>query len=224
MPLAEEVNSMIRSVYVEKKLLTERQIQALRHLRNAIVHEGYTPSVRDLAKALGYKSPRTAFLLINSLIEEGWLERKANNDLLIKKDVPDAKDHARTINVPLVGSVACGAPLLAEENVEAHIPVSTSVATPGGKYFLLRAVGDSMNRAGINDRDLLLVKQQQNAQNGDNVVALINDEATVKEFRREKEFAVLNPKSTNKHHKPIILHEDFIIQGVVISVLPSKLI
>lgn len=209
---------------MDKDLLNERQIQALRHLRNAIVHEGYSPSVRELAQVLGYKSPRTAFLLINSLIEQGWLERKANNDLQVKKDIPGAKDHARTVNVPLVGSVACGAPFLAEENVEAQIPVSTSVARPGAKYFLLRAVGDSMNRAGIQDRDLVLVRQQQDAKNGDRVVALINDEATVKEFYREKEVAVLKPKSTNKSHKPIILHEDFIIQGVVISVLPSKLI
>lgn len=219
--IASPVNSMIHSVSMGKETLNERQVQALRHLRNAIVHEGYSPSVRDLAAALGYKSPRTAFLVLQSLIEGGWIDRKADGGLLIKKEVPDRKDHARTVQVPLVGSVACGGPLFAEEQIEAYIPVSTSLAKPGGKYFFLRATGDSMNKAGIDDGDLVLVRQQANAENGQKVVALIDDKATVKEFHHHGDTVALMPKSTNKKHQPIILTEDFLIQGVVVATIPQ---
>ncbi len=208
---------------MSKEQLTEKEMQALRHLRNAIVHEGHSPSIRELAQALGYKSPRTAFLLLNALIERGWLKRRADGELQFKKELPGASDHARTVQIPLVGSVACGVPLLAEENTEAYIPVSTSLAKPGHKYFFLRAVGDSMNAAGIQDGDLMLVRQQPQAENGQKVVALINDEATVKEFHRQGDAVVLKPRSRNAKHKPIVVTDDFIIQGVVTSVLPAKL-
>jgi repressor LexA len=205
-----------------KQQITEKQLEALRFLRNAIVHDGYSPSIRDLAHALGYKSPRTAFLVLNDLIEHGWIKRNLDGNLQVKKDLPATRDNARTVEVPLVGNVACGAPFLAEENIEAHIPVSTDLAKPGGKYFLLRATGDSMNKAGIEDGDLMLVRQQPVAENGDRVVALINDEATVKELHREKGVVVLKPKSKNKTHRAIVLTDNFIIQGVVTSVLPAS--
>jgi repressor LexA len=208
---------------MSKEQLTEKEMQALRHLRNAIVHEGHSPSIRELAQALGYKSPRTAFLVLNALIGRGWLKRRADGELQFKKELPGATDHARTVQIPLVGSVACGVPLLAEENTEAYIPVSTSLAKPGHKYFFLRAVGDSMNAAGIQDGDLMLVRQQSQAENGQKVVALINDEATVKEFHRQGDAVVLKPRSRNAKHKPIVVTDDFIIQGVVTSVLPAKL-
>lgn len=195
----------------------------MRHLRNAIVHDGYSPSVRDLSRVLGYRSPRTAFLLLASLIEKGWLKRRSDGELQLQKDLPESKDHARTVEVPLVGTVACGSPIFAEENIEAYIPVSTKLAKPGGRYFLLRASGDSMDKAGIDDRDLLLVRQQNHAENGEKVVALIDDEATVKVLQREKDVVVLRPRSSNKRHRPIVLSENFIIQGVVTSVLPSNL-
>ena len=202
---------------------TEKELQALRFLRNAIVHEGYSPSVRDLARALGYKSPRTAFLILQTLAAQGWLKRKADGTLQLRKELAQSEDHARTVEVPLVGSAACGVPILAEENIEAHIPVSTSLARPGHKYFLLRAAGDSMDDAGINDGDLVLVRQQAYAENGDKIVALIDDAATVKEFHREKDVVLLKPRSKNKGHKPIILRENFLIQGVVASVIPANL-
>jgi repressor LexA len=202
--------------------LTERELEAMRHLRNAIVHDGYSPSVRDLARVLGYKSPRTAFLVLAALIEKGWLKRRPDGSLQMRKDLAEADDHARTVEVPLVGSVACGTPVLAEENIEAYIPVSRSLAKPGSKYFLLRAKGDSMNEAGIDDGDLLLVRQQNHAENGEKVVALIDDEGTVKELQRGKDVVVLKPRSRNKKHRPIVVSENFIIQGVVMSVLPSN--
>jgi len=209
---------------MSQKALTEKEIEALRHLRNSLLHEGESPSVRELAEKLGYRSPRSAFLILNNLVEKGWLAKRKNGSLQLLQDLPENRSHARTVEVPLVGAVPCGSPVLAEENIEAYIPVSESLARPGSNYFLLRAKGDSMNQAGISDGDFLLVRQQPDAKNGDRVVALINDEATVKEFNRGEEAVVLKPKSRNKIHKPIILTEDFIIQGVVVSVLPSKLV
>ncbi|MBL7132448.1 MAG: helix-turn-helix domain-containing protein [Candidatus Omnitrophica bacterium] len=124
-----------------------------------------------------------------------------------------------TIDVPLVGVVSCGTPLLAEENIEAKIPVSTKLAKPPHKYFLLRASGDSMDEAGINNGDLVLVRQQMVAGSGDNVVALIDDEATIKELQISNKAIILKPRSTNKEHQPITLTKDLKIQGVVITTI-----
>lgn len=201
--------------------INEVESKALRYIRNSIIHEGRSPSVRDLASFLEYKSPRSAHLIIESLIDLGLLRRSENGKLQVGRDMP-IEENARTVDIPLVGNVACGTPLLAEENIEAYIPISTGLAKSGGKYFLLRAVGDSMNEAGIGDGDFVLVRQQQTAENGDRVVALIDDEATVKELRRETEVMLLKPRSSNKKHRPIVVTENFIIQGVVTSVLPSN--
>ena len=206
---------------MDKDRPSEKELQAIRFVRNAIVHEGYSPSVRDVARALAYKSPRTAFLIIESLTKRGWLKRRPDGDLQLRKDLAEQEDHARTVDVPLVGTVPCGAPLLAEENIEAYLPVSKSLARPGGRYFLLRATGDSMDQVGIEDGNLLLVRQQQQAENGDRVVALIDDDATVKEFQREKDVILLKPRSTNKAHKPFVLSENFLIQGVVVATIPK---
>jgi repressor LexA len=103
------------------------------------------------------------------------------------------------------------------------VPVSQRIARPGAVYFLLHAVGDSMDEAGINDGDLVLVRQQPVADEGQKIVALIDDEATIKEFRRKKEKVVLAPRSSNPRHRPIILDQEFIIQGVVIDTLPNPL-
>jgi repressor LexA len=117
--------------------------------------------------------------------------------------------------------VTCGLPMLAEQNIEAWIPVSISLVRPGGKYFLLRAQGDSMNQAGIEDGDLILVKQQPIADNGQKVVALIDDEATVKEFQKRGDVVTLLPRSNNPKHKPIILEYEFQVQGIVIAAIPK---
>lgn len=133
---------------------------------------------------------------------------------------PDEGLPEQTVKVPLLGSVACGTPIFAQENIEAYIPVSTHFIKPSNKYFILKASGDSMNEAGINDGDLVLVKQQQIANDKDLVVALIDDEATIKEFHKKQNMIILKPKSTEKKHQPIILTEDFRIQGIVEAVIP----
>lgn len=194
--------------------------EALRHIRNFVMRSGKVPSTRELMSAMEYRSPRSAMLLMEELADSGFLEKKADGSFRLVKDLQDSSV-ARTVSVPLVGTVTCGAPLLAEENTEAMIPVSISLARPGYKYFLLRAKGDSMNKAGINEGDLVLVKQQHSAENGQRVVALIDDEATVKEFHHSGEFVTLLPRSTNKAHQPIILTQEFQIQGVVVASIPK---
>jgi repressor LexA len=118
-------------------------------------------------------------------------------------------------------TVSCGMPIFAEENIEAMIPVSNKLAKPNAKHFLLRASGDSMNKAGINNGDLVLVRQQQTAKNGDWVVALVDDGVTIKELSVSENAVLLKPRSTNKEHGPIILDRDFKVQGVVITVIPK---
>jgi repressor LexA len=194
--------------------------EALRHIRNWLMRYGKVPSVRDLMNEMDYKSPRSAMLLMAELEQNGFLKKKSDSTFQMIKDLA-TETMARTVAIPLVGSVTCGTPMLAEENVEAMIPVSTLLAKPGFKYFLLRANGDSMDKAGINNGDLILVKQQPVADNGQRVVALIDDEATVKEFQRKGDVIALVPQSNNSKHKPIILDYEFQIQGIVIATIPS---
>lgn len=202
--------------------LSQKAKEALRHIRNAIMLKGSMPSVRELMVMMSYKSPRSAGILIEELEANGFLQRKFNGSFQLVKDLEN-EFGGRTVAVPLVGSVPCGSPLLAEENIEAIIPVSTSLARPGYKYFLLRAQGDSMNKSGIENGDLMLIRQQPTAENGDRVVALIDDEATVKEFHHQGHVVTLMPRSTNPAHQPIVLAHDFQIQGVVLTTIPKIL-
>lgn len=200
--------------------LNPRDYKGLLFIRDGIVYGGRIPSLQAIADYLGFKSRRSSVLLIERLIKFGYLDRTAAGTIRLRKE-PELTGQERTIPVPLVGSVACGLPLLADENVEALIPVSQRLARPGAAYFLLRAVGTSMNLAGIHDGDLVLVRQQPVADAGSKVVALINDEATVKIFRRRGAKVILEPHSTDAAHQPIILDHDFLVQGVVIDVIPG---
>ncbi len=201
--------------------LTTKQIEAMRYIRNCVAHSGKAPSVRDIMRALNYQSPRSAVLIIEELVNKGLLKKRENGSIQLVRDLEEKAYHAQTINVPLVGSVACGTPILAEENIEGYIPVSTRLAKPNHKYFLLKAEGDSMNKAGINDGDLVLVKQQPTADEGDKVVALIDDGATVKQLHWADGAIVLRPRSTNPKNKPIVLTEDFQVQGIVVATIPN---
>ncbi len=201
--------------------LSPTELRAFRHIRNSFAHLGRGPSVRELATALGYRSPRSAAIILERLEKQGLLDRRADGKLQILRSPPDDVDHAQTVEVPLVGVAPCGSPLLAEENTDAMIPVSTRLARSPHRYFLLHAKGDSMTEAGIPDGNLVLVRQQSTARDGDVVVALIDDEATIKEYRRSGEAITLRPKSKNPKHKPIILTRDFLVQGVVVASLPD---
>lgn len=125
------------------------------------------------------------------------------------------------VMVSLVGSAPCGDPVLGEENIEEEIAVDKAKIKHGYKYFILRAMGDSMNLAGINDGDLILCRQQRNVENGDKIVALLGDQVTIKIINKNNKRAVLMPKSSNPIHQPIILNDDDSVIGVVQEVLIS---
>jgi repressor LexA len=199
---------------------TKNDLKGYGFIRNEVAHNGATPSLREIMRAVGYNSPRSVQLMLRRLHERGliyYIDGKVT--LRRGKGAPSE----RTVEVPLVGSVACGTPSLAEQDPEALIHLSTQIARPGHEYFLLRAQGTSMNKSGIKDGDLVLVRQQSTAEEGEKIVALINDDATIKLFHREGDVVVLRPNSSDKKHKPIILSEDFIIQGVVAAVLPQSI-
>jgi repressor LexA len=200
--------------------LSDKDKKAFALIRNKIIHYGESPTLREINEVTGGKSPRSASLVIDRLEESGLIKKSGRNLILANTY---SESSVSTIDIPLVGSVACGTPVFAEENIQTYIPVSTRMAQKGSKYFLLRASGDSMDQAGINSGDLLLIRQQDSAENGDKVVALINDEATVKVFEKTRDAVILRPKSKNKNHKPIILTDNCMIQGVVVAVLPGDL-
>lgn len=201
--------------------VTNKELKALKVIRNHLIHTGKMPSVRDLMKGLAYKSPRSASVIFFNLEEKGILKKKKDGSYQLNEFeiAEDLGTREQTINIPLLGSISCGLPIFAEENIEAEIPVSVKLVKNNLKYFLLRAIGDSMNQAKINDGDLVLIRQQRYAENGDRVVALIDDEATIKIYKKSGNHIVLLPKSSNKDHQPIILTSDFRIQGIVETVI-----
>jgi repressor LexA len=203
--------------------LNPKEAETLRVIRRFLASMQRFPTIMELTSALNYKSSRSAFLLLNQLVQKGFIQRKQDGShLLIDLGAVDQESmREETIEIPLVGDVACGVPILAEENIITKIPVSLKLARPPHKYFLLKAKGDSMNAAGINNGDIVLVRQQVTAENGDFVVALIDDEATVKEFRRNDNIITLIPRSKSGNYKPTILTRDFLVQGIVIATIPD---
>lgn len=204
---------------MENIILTEKEIAAIRSMRNFLMHNGRMPSVRELMNHMGYKYPRSVSLLFEQLIKKGILKHKCDGKVQLVNTNDKKEVNAQTVDVPLLGSVPCGTPNIAEENIEAVYPVSIKLARPPDKYFLLRAKGDSMNEKDINEGDLVLVRQQQTAKNGDPVVALIDGESTIKEYHKTDNAIILKPRSKNEEHKAIILTKDFQVQGVVVTTI-----
>lgn len=200
--------------------INKKELEALKVIRNWLVHKGTTPSVRELMNELHYKSSYSAVLIINRLLEAGYL-RKRDGKLILVRDFEGNRRNVTTIKVPLVGNAPCGAPIMAHENVESYITISTGIAKPPHKYFLLRAIGNSMNKRNIVDGDLVLVRQQETAEPGEIVVALVDGESTIKELGKSEGLIVLKPCSTEKKHQPIIVGEDFRVQGIVIATIKN---
>lgn len=199
---------------------SDREMAILRHIRNELMHSGKMPSVRTLMDMMEYRSPRSVSVLLQQLVRKGVLVHREGRYIL-NENVTESSPNEDTVDVPLLGTASCGVPIFAEENIEAYYKISTRIAPPLRKHFLLRAQGDSMDKKGIYDRNLVLVRQQEDANNGETVVALIDNEATIKEFQRKDDTVILYPHSSNPIHKPIILTDDFQIQGVVVKSIPS---
>lgn len=188
---------MARSVGVEKLSATQRRI--FDFIKSTIEDRGIAPSVREIGSALGMKSTSTVQYHLNALDEKGYILRDAN----MKRTIRIAGAGSKTSLVPLVGTVTAGKPILAIESVEDYIPVS--IKSSSKKLFALKIIGDSMINAGILDGDVVIVESTPVATNGEIVVALIDNEATVKRFYKENGHFRLQPE--NDIYEPIIIDE-----------------
>jgi repressor LexA len=191
--------------------LTDKQRLVFDYIKETIDERGVAPSVREIATATGYASTSTVQYVLNRLEEAGYIER----DPLLKRTIRICNNmDTRACHVPLVGTVAAGMPILAVESIEDYIPVP--VKNKSKDLFALRIKGDSMINAAILDGDIVVVEKVPVAQNGEIVVALINDEATVKRFYKENGHFRLQPE--NDDYEPIIVDE-LAILGKVIMVM-----
>jgi repressor LexA len=199
--------------------LNKKELEALKIIRNSIIHNGSKPTYKKLMELLDYQSPRSVNMLIHSLTEKGYLKNDEFGRLNVDK-YPEFIE-TTTINVPVLGQIACGQPILADENYGETITISTMIAKPPHTYYVLRARGDSMDKRGINDGDLVLIKKQPTANNGQVVVGLIDNNCTLKEFYKNNDYIILKPNSFNSENKPMLLTSDFTILGVMVDVLPQ---
>jgi len=164
--------------------LTERQNKILDYIRYVTKVRNYPPSVREIGEAVGLSSSSTVHNHLNQLERRGLIKRDPSKSRTVQlvADAEIAEQRRNAVSVPIVGHVAAGSPILAEQNVEDHILLSSELAKDG--FFLLRVRGDSMVNAGILNDDLVLVRPQHEAPNGSIVVALVDGDATVKRIER----------------------------------------
>jgi repressor LexA len=196
--------------------LSQRQRQILDHIKNHLLQKGYPPSVREIGEAVGLASSSTVHFHLSALEEKGYLRRDPTKPRAIEildpvTDLPER----RVSFAPIIGRVTAGTPILAVENIEDYFPIPQDLERDADVFFL-RVSGDSMIEAGILDKDLVLVRQQAAAKNGDIVVAMLADElVTVKRFFLEKNRVRLQPE--NAAMEPIY-SRDVSVLGKVIGV------
>lgn len=204
--------------YARKRDLTDRQRQILEFIKDEIGRKGYPPTVRDIGEAVGLSSSSTVHSHLAALEAKGLIKRDPSKPRALEVMGHDRETRQQerlgVVELPVIGAVAAGSPMLAEENVEATIPLPTEVVREDST-FVLRVKGDSMIDAGIFDRDYVVVRQQSTADNGDIVVALLDDEATVKRFFREPDRIRLQPE--NETMEPIYAR-DVTVLGKVVAV------
>lgn len=198
--------------------ISAKQLEILEYIKSQILERGFPPSVRDICEAVHLKSTSSVHSHLETLEKNGYIRRDPTKPRAIEI-VDDNFNLVRreTVNVPIIGKVAAGQPLLAVENVEGYFPIPSEYM-PNNKTFMLVVQGDSMINAGIFNGDYVIVEQQPTAENGQKVVALIDDSATVKTFYKEDGYIRLQPE--NDSMEPIIVEPDrpFQILGKVIGV------
>lgn len=204
------------------KPLTTRQKSVYEFIESYILQKGYGPTVREIAEAVHLSSPSTVHVHLKTLEEKGYIVRDPPKSRSIalpgkheQEEAFGSTGSSNTLSLPLVGNVAAGEPILAEHNVETTLQLPTEIVGDSAS-FILAVHGESMIEAGINDGDYVVVKEQQVARNGEIIVALIDDGATVKRFFREKDHIRLQPE--NSTMEPIITR-DCAIVGKVVAVL-----
>lgn len=195
--------------------LTSRESAIVDFIRNNIKSKGYPPSVREIGSAVGLKSSSTVHSYLKRLEDKGYLRRDPTKPRALEMMGEDRALLEQVSVVPVLGRVAAGQPILAAENRDFSLPLP-SAYFGDGKLFMLTVRGDSMIEAGIHSGDMVIVRQQPDANNGDIVVALLEDESTVKRFFRESNHIRLQPE--NSAMEPIITR-DVSILGKVVGLL-----
>lgn len=196
--------------------ITKKQTEILDYIKSHILNKGYPPSVRDIGLAVNLKSTSSVHSHLETLEKNGYIRRDPTKPRTIEI-IDDNFNLTRRemVNVPVVGQVAAGQPLLAVENITGYFPIPAEYL-PNEETFMLNVKGNSMINAGINDGDQIIVAKRPVANNGDIVVALVNDSATVKRFYKEDDYIRLQPE--NDTMEPIIV-DDCDILGKVIGLL-----
>lgn len=191
--------------------LNAQEQRVLEYIKKQIKETGYPPSVREICAALGFKSTSSAHQYIWRLAEKGYIDKGDLKTRAIRVVGTES-----TISVPIVGKVAAGEPILATENIEDYMSIGESFFSKDSlknDNFILKVQGESMIEAGINDGDYIIVSKQDTARNGQIVVAMIDGEATVKTFYKEKDYIRLQP--ANSTMEPIIVKDCQIIGKVI---------
>ena len=192
--------------------ISSKQREILEYIKQEILNKGYPPAVREICEAVHLKSTSSVHSHLETLEKNGYIRRDPTKPRAIEI-IDDNFNLTRreVVNVPIIGQVAAGRPLLAVENIENYFPIPTEFM-PNAETFMLKVKGDSMINAGIFNGDKILVQKQSDAQNGDIVVALVDDSATVKTFYKEDGHFRLQPE--NDTMDPIIVNECSILGKV----------
>ena len=192
--------------------ITDQQQKILEYIKEEILAKGYPPAVRDICTAVGLKSTSSVHAHLATLERNGYIRRDPTKPRAIEILDEDFNLGRREVtNIPLVGRVAAGQPILAQQNIENYFPFPVEMA-PNAQCFALKVQGESMINVGINDGDYVFVQETNSARNGDLVVALVEDSATVKTFYKEKNHIRLQPENDNM--EPIIVKDCKVIGKV----------
>lgn len=193
--------------------ITPKQQEILEYIKETILKKGYPPAVREICEAVRLKSTSSVHSHLETLEKNGYIRRDPTKPRTIEI-IDDCFNLTRreVVNVPLIGTVAAGQPLLAEENIENYYPIPVELL-PNKETFMLHVKGDSMINAGIFDGDQIIVEQRSSARNGEIVVALVDDSATVKRFYKEDGFYRLQPE--NDSMDPIIVDQVEVLGRVI---------
>ena len=193
--------------------ITQKQQEILEYLKKEIISRGYPPSVREICEAVDLRSTSSVHSHLETLERNGYIRRDPAKPRAIEIVDNNFNLTRKSVSVPILGSVAAGMPLLAVENVEGYFPIPIEYM-PNTETFMLHVKGESMINAGIYDGDKVLVQKQSTAENGDFVVAMIEDGVTVKTFYKEDDHILLQPE--NDFMEPLI-YDDVQIIGKVIG-------
>ena len=198
---------------MQQERITEKQTEILEYIKECVLKKGYPPSVREICEAVHLKSTSSVHSHLETLEEKGYIRRdptKPRTIEIIDEEFNPAR--RELLNIPVIGTVAAGQPILAEENISDYFPIPADIL-PNGDVFMLEVKGESMINAGILNGDKVIVRMQNTAENGDKVVALLDDSATVKTFYKEDGHYRLQPE--NDTMDPIISDEVQILGRVI---------